>query len=67
MKKEPMKLSRNPMIQQEALRLALLDKKAPKDKNGKPLKVKSKKEITSRENQPALMWVLSQRKRSKNG
>ncbi len=65
MKKTPMKLPRKPMISQDALRLALLGKKAPKDKNGKPLKVKSKNEITAPKNQAALMWVLSQRKASK--
>ena len=61
MTKLPQKLPRKSSVSTETLRLALLQKDAPKDKKGKPLKVAPKKEVSKM--QAALYWVLGRNTR----
>ena len=60
--KKVTKLGENPMMSAEKLRLALLSKRAPKDKNGKLIKVAPKHELND---QAALYLALKDRKSRK--
>ena len=61
--KKVTKLGENPMLSAEKLRLALLSERAPKDKNGKLIKVAQKNEL----NDPAALYLALKDRKSRKG